>query len=93
MNSRFVDELPVFDGNVTEVALYDDEAQWFRIGDDMAGCTVTADCPEDAVIYVYNKYHEVVYSTHMLNASGHIPLPAEGFIMFAGLDGESISID
>ena len=89
---RFVDEFPVFDSRVTDVALCDEEAQWFAIGDDMAGSTITADCPEDSVIYVYNKYHEVVYSTHMRTASGNIPLPAEGFIMFAGLSGEHILI-
>ena len=92
-NCRFVDELPVFDNSITEVALHDGEAQWFVIGDDMAGTTITADCPEDSVIYVYNKYHEVVYSTHMINANGIIPLPSEGYIMFAGLDGDSIVIN
>ena len=92
-NCRFVDELPVFDNSVTEIALHDDEAQWFVIGDDMAGTTITADCPEDSVICVYNKYHEVVYSTHMINANGIIPLPSEGYIMFAGLDGDSIVIN
>ena len=92
-NCRFVDELPVFDNSITEVALHDDEAQWFVIGDDMAGTTITADCPEDSVIYVYNKYHEVVYSTHMINANGIIPLPSEGYIMFAGLDGDLITIN
>lgn len=92
-NCRFVDELPVFDNSITEVALHDGEAQWFVIGDDMAGTTITADYPEDSVIYVYNKYHEVVYSTHMINANGIIPLPSEGYIMFAGLDGDSIVIN
>lgn len=92
-NCRFVDELPVFDNSIVEVALHDGEAQWFVIGDDMAGTTITADCPEDSVIYVYNKYHEVVYSTHMINANGIIPLPSEGYIMFAGLDGDSIVIN
>lgn len=93
LNYRFVDEIPVFDSSVTEIALHDDEAQWFTIGDDMAGTTITADYPEDSVIYVYNKYHEVVYSTHMQGASGIIPLPSEGYIMFAGLDGDSIVIN
>ena len=58
----------------------------------MAGTTIIADYPENAVIYVYNKYHEVVYSTHMLNASGNIPLPSEGYIMFAGEDDGKIFI-
>lgn len=92
VNYRFVDELPVFDNNITEIELFDDEPQWFMIGDDVAGTTITADCPENAVIYVYNKYHEVVYSTHMLNSDGNIPLPSEGYIMFAGEDGGEICI-
>lgn len=93
LNYRFVDELPVFDSSVTEVALHDDEPQWFVIDDDMAGTTITADCPEDAAVYVYNKYHEVVYSTHMRNADGNIPLPSGGYIMFAGLEGECVSVN
>lgn len=92
-NYRFVDELPVFDSNVREVSLHDDEAQWYAIGDDVAGSIITVDRPKDAAVYVYNKYHEVVYSTHMLTASGNIPLPAEGFIMFAGVDGKSVLVN
>lgn len=91
-NYRFVDELPMFNSNVTEVSLRSDETQWYLIGDDMAGSTIKADCPENSVIYVYNKYHEVVYSTHMLNSDGNIPLPSEGYIMFAGEDGGEICI-
>ena len=59
----------------------------------MAGSIITVDRPKDAAVYVYNKYHEVVYSTHMLTASGNIPLPAEGFIMFAGVDGKSVLVN
>ena len=92
LNYRFVDELPVFNSNVTEVSLWSDEVQWFKIGDDVAGTTITADYPKNAVIYVYNKYHEVVYSTHMINADGNIPLPYEGYIMFAGEDSGEICI-
>lgn len=92
LNYRFVDELPMFNSNVTEVSLRSDETQWYLIGDDMAGSTIKADCPENSVIYVYNKYHEVVYSTHMLNSDGNIPLPSEGYIMFAGEDGGEICI-
>ncbi len=93
INYRFVDELPTFTGDVTEISLQSDEPQWYLIGDDAAGTTITVDCPENAVIYVYNKYHEVVYSTHMLNADGNIPLPSEGYIMFTGLTGESVLIN
>ena len=92
LNYRFVDELPTFTGDITEINLRSDEPQWYVIGGDVAGTTITADCPRNAVIYVYNKYHEVVYSTHMLNADGLIPLPSEGYIMFAGEDGGEICI-
>ena len=88
INYRFVDELPVLHSDVAEVSHRSDEVQWFQIGDDMAGSTMSADCLENSVIYVYNKYHEVVYSTHMLNADGNIPLPSDGYIMFAGEDDE-----
>ena len=89
---RFVDELPVFDSSVNEVALYDSEAQWFLIGDDVAGSTIIVDRPEESTIYVYNKYHEVVYSTHMIGASNEIPLPSGGYIMFIGHTGDTVTL-
>ncbi len=92
LNYRFVDEFPLFTSDVTDVKLNSDEAQWFKIGEDVAGSTIKAERPENSVIYVYNKYHEVVYSTHMRNADGNIPLPSEGYIMFAGTDGGKICI-
>ena len=92
LNYRFVDELPVFNSDVTVVNLRDSEVQWFKIGDDMAESTIKVNAPENSAIYVYNKYHEVVYSTHMINSDGNIPLPSEGYIMFAGEDGGEISI-
>jgi len=54
---------------------------------------ITADCPELSAIYVYNKYTEVVYSTRMRNADVNIPLPKGGYIIFADLDGDSVSIN
>lgn len=92
LNYRFVDELPVFNSDVTVVNLRDSEVQWFKIGDDMAESTIKVNAPENSAIYVYNKYHEVVYSTHMINSDGNIPLPSEGYIMFAGEDGGEICI-
>ena len=90
---RFVDELPVFDKSVSEVELRDDEAQWFTIGEDMAGGTIRVNRPENSSIYVYNKYQEVVYSTHMIGADEYIPLPSGGYIMFAGLTGSVVHIN
>lgn len=92
LNYRFFDELPVFNSDVTEVNLRSNEAQWFKIGEDMAESTIKVNSPENSAIYVYNKYHEVVYSTHMINSDGNIPLPSEGYIMFAGEDGGEICI-
>lgn len=90
---RFVDELPTLDSSVTEIALYDNEAQWFVIGDDVAGSVLTVDRSSYSTIYVYNKYHEVVYSTNMLTSTNEIPLPAGGYIMFVGENGDHILIN
>ena len=87
-----VSELPMFDLSVKTVDLYTDEASWFRIGDDIAGGTLSVERPEKSNIYVYNKYNEVVYSTHM-HIDSDIPLPAGGYIVFLGETGGKIIVE
>lgn len=89
---RLVSELPILDLSVKTVDLYTDEASWFRIGDDIAGGTLSVDRPEKSNIYVYNKYNEVVYSTHM-HIDVDIPLPAGGYIAFLGETGGKIIVE
>ena len=89
---RFADELPELTGDMTEIALSSDEARWYRIGTDMGGGSITAERPDHSVICVYNKYCELIYTTHMKDAPTEISLPPEGYILFHGETGDSINI-
>ena len=86
-------EIPEFTSDITEVRLTSDNASWYRISDDMAYEVITADCPDDAVIYVYNKFFEPVYTTHYIDAGKEINLPAGGYIVFHGQSGETVTIN
>ncbi len=89
---RFADEFPELTGDVAEVKLYSDSAAWYRIGVDMGGGSITAERPENSVINVYNKYRELIYTTHMTDAPDEIPLPPDGYILFHGETGDSIKL-
>ena len=89
---RFLDNLPAFTKDISEVSLYGEQASWYRIGEDAAGKTITVDRPKESAVYVYNKYGEVLYSTHMKDWMGDIPLPKDGYILFVGEDSGKIEI-
>ena len=89
---RRVDTLPMFNSDIKEVKMNSDEAQWYRIGQDMAGKTITAERPKNSAVYVYNKFCEPVYSTHIKEAADTFDLPADGYIVFAGVNGDSIKV-
>lgn len=89
---RFLDEIPEITSKVNEVTLHSDEASWYHIGDDVAGTKVTFTNPKNSAIYVYNKYNEMIYSTHMKDWSGSVPLPKDGSIVFLGESGSSIKL-
>ena len=91
-NCVFFDETPELTKDITEIPLYSEEAGWYRIGDDMEGTTITIDRPAESTVYVYNKYGEVVYSTHMQEWAGGISLPKDGYIVFLGEDDDKIKI-
>jgi hypothetical protein len=86
-------QVPEFTSDITEVTLTSDNASWFRISEGMAYEVITADCPDDVVIYVYNKFYEPVYTTHYIDAGEEINLPVGGFIVFLGLSGETVIIN
>ena len=74
----------MFDPSVSEAALSDKKASWYRIDDAFANSSITIERPENSHIYVYDKYGSVVYTTHVKDASDDIPLPADGYILFLG---------
>ena len=89
---RRTDTLPVLTSDINEVRLNSNEAQWYRIDQGMAEKTITAERPEKSAVYVYNKFREPVYSTHIKGAAEAIDLPADGYIVFIGETGDSVKV-
>ncbi|MBO6230127.1 MAG: beta-lactamase family protein [Ruminiclostridium sp.] len=77
------DRIPVFDGSVKTVTITDDAA-WFNISDSIANSSVAVTRPENSAVYVYNKFGEVIYTTHNKDARPQIPMPKGGKVLFLG---------
>ncbi len=87
------EDVAAFDGSIKSIELKSREANWFKISDNMANTTITVERPENSAIYVFNKYDEVVYTSHFVGASNDIPLPKDGKILFVGETGSVINIE
>ena len=59
----------------------------------MAGSTITVERPENSAVYTFNKFGEVVYTSHFVGASNDIPLPKDGKILFVGETGSVVNIE
>ena len=92
LNCISVDDIPEFNTDIKTIDLKTMEASWFRIGTDVAESSLEIDRHENSAIYVYNKYGEEVYNTHVVDASSVIPLPKDGYIVFLGKTGDSVSL-
>lgn len=90
---RSVNTLPEFTSDIRSVELKTNEASWYRIGDDMAYRVISVERPENSNVYVYNKYFEPLYSTHVIGASDQIDLPEGGYILFLGETGGTVTIN
>ena len=93
MGQSFIPFQEIPELNTTEIELNSDQAQWYRIGDDIAYDVITVDRPENSNIYVYNKFLEIVYTTHYTGAGEEINLPEGGFIVFLGETGDTMTIN
>ena len=89
---RSADSLPVFTADVAEISLHSGEAVWYRIGKDMSGKSIVAERPDNSAVFVYNKFRELLYSTHIKDALNTIDLPPDGYIAFIGETGDSVKI-
>lgn len=88
------DDIPEFNSLTDEIKFTDKEALWYRISDDFAGSSVlVGDMPKNSAIYVYNKYGDVVYTTHIKDAKSELPMPKGGKIVFSGRMGGRITIN
>ncbi|MBQ9865813.1 MAG: beta-lactamase family protein [Lachnospiraceae bacterium] len=92
---EFISEenIPYFDASLSEIAFVSDAPAWFKIGKEMANAEIAiTDMPEHSAVYVYNKFGEVVYTTHVKGMTDILPMPEGGRIVFLGRDGESIRL-
>ncbi|MBP5606154.1 MAG: hypothetical protein J6X60_11545, partial [Ruminiclostridium sp.] len=90
---RFIieDRAPVFDSSVKTVMITEGAA-WFCISYSIANCSVTVTRPENSAVYVYNKFGEVIYTTHNKDVGSQIPMPMGGKVLFLGESGDSFRI-
>ena len=86
---RSVDSLPVFTADTSEISLHSSETAWYRIGKDMSGKSIAVERPDNSAVFVYNKFRELLYSTHVKDAGNTIDLPPDGYIAFMGETGDS----
>ena len=89
---RSVDSLPMFTADIAEISLHSSEAAWYRIGKDMGGESIAVERPDNSAVFVYNKFRELLYSTHVKDAMNTIDLPPDGYIAFVGESGGSVKL-
>lgn len=89
---RSADSLPLFTADIAEISLRSGEAAWYRIGEDMGGKSIAVERPDNSAVFVYNKFRELLYSTHVKDAGSTIDLPPDGYIAFIGETGGKVKI-
>ena len=92
-NYKYISEecIPVFTGEITEVALKTKEASWFRI-DGAKNLTLRLELPEKAAAYVYDQYGNLRFSSYLAQYGKEVPLPEYGMIVFVGETGGSVQV-
>ncbi len=84
-------DIPTLDDSVSKVDLKTGEASWYKI-DGVKDKTVNLDIPDNASVYVYDKYMNVKYSSYMIKYGYSVPLPEYGMIVFVGENGSTVNI-
>ncbi len=87
-----LDKCDILTGDVESVSLKTENATWFSIDDSLANTAISLDRPENSAVFVYDKFGDVIYSSHMKGYGDTIPLPKGGYVAFLGEDGGTISI-
>ena len=87
------DQIPTLTVDQKEVVFDDNEAKWFRIDDTLANEEIVVERPEHSNIYVFTKFGDIIYTTHVKDASNVISLPAEGKIAFIGEKGDKVTLN
>ena len=93
MNTSYISEKNIskFPTDISEVETKTGAATWYKLsGQD--NVTVHFDIPENAAVYVYDKFGNVTYTNYMKDYKGGVPLPDYGMIVFVGETGATIGI-
>ena len=85
------DDIPEFDTSVRCVEM-NDNAAWYSISDSIANTPLTVTRPENSAVIVFNKFDEVIYTSHNKDAGKVIPMPKDGKVLFLGQKGDKFDI-
>lgn len=92
-NMSYISEKNISDysSDITEVKTTSGNAVWYRLNG-VENETVRLDIPENAAVYVFDKFGKVKYSSYMKDYGNCVPLPEYGMIVFMGDTGAKIGI-
>ncbi len=85
-------DIPDFSADIHEIALETDSAKWYNIAN-MANKSITLTIPDNASVYVYDRFDHTVYSSYMTDYGNTVNLPAEGKIVFVGETGGKVMVE
>lgn len=92
-SQMLIKDMPYFTADIRSVQLTSNQAIYYQIGDDAIDASISITAPLASSVYVYNKYREIVYSSHIEGQLSDISLPKGGYILFIGQSGEEIIIN
>ena len=84
-------DIPVFADDITSVELSTGDAGWYKI-DGAKDRTLKLSVPDNAAVYVYDKYMNIKYSSYMVGYGNEVPLPEYGMIVFIGETGQNVEL-
>lgn len=85
------DSIHELTADIHEIALETGRAKWYNIGE-MGLKSVTLDIPENASVYIYDRFDNTVYSSCMKGYGNSVTLPESGKLVFIGESGEKAGI-
>lgn len=85
------DDIPEFNTSVKSVEMTE-SAKWYSISDSIANTPLTVTRPENSAVIVFNKFDEVIYTSHNKDAGKVIPMPKDGKVLFLGQKGDKFDL-
>ena len=85
------DCIPQLPAELDSVELTTGAAKWYNISGDNFR-TITLDIPENAAVYVYDRFCNVIYTNICAQYGNTVTLPEQGMIVFAGETGSKVGI-